>query len=104
MALTASHCKFTSPANSVLMSSVLASDLDDRSCQPVPILERYLVRHHAPRGETQHPVTQMLWRTRVLLRLNFTDAVGRGLLGKGAGLLFLASFPAKSVKSTVTTL
>jgi hypothetical protein len=30
------------------------------------------------------------------------DVMPRGLLGKGAGLLFLASLPAKSVKSTGT--
>src|SRR6266513_4457265 len=33
----------------------MSSVFDDPSCQPVSILERYLVRDQAPREETQHP-------------------------------------------------
>ena len=67
-----------------------------------PFLSRYLVSHHAPSKKHNIPVTHMLRRTIVLLCLNFTYAIARGLLGNGAGLLFLASYPAKSVKSTGT--
>jgi len=55
MALTASDCTFTSPANSVLMSSVLPSDLTIVPVSRSPFLSRYLVSHHAPREETLHP-------------------------------------------------
>ncbi len=104
MALTASHCTFTSPANSVLMSSVLASDLTIAPVSRSPFLSVTWSATTLPAKKHNIPVTLMLRRTIVLLCSNFTYAIVLGLFGKGAGSLFLASYPAKSVKSTETIL
>ncbi len=81
---------------------VLPSDLTIVPVSRSPFLSVTWSGITLPAKKHNIPVTHMLRRTIVLLCLNFTYAMARGLLGNGAGLLFLASYPAKSVKSTGT--